>query len=379
MQFRDLKRQYEALKPSMDAAVLQAVSSTDYIGGPQVRQLEERLAAYTGSKHCITCANGTDALSLALSAWGVGPGDAVFVPDFTFFSSGECPAAAGAVPVFTDVKRDSYNMDPEALEQAVEQVAAEGELTPKVVVAVDLFGLAAEYEPLRRICDKYGMYLLEDGAQGFGAMNGQRRACSFGDISTTSFFPAKPLGCYGDGGALFTDDDGLAALLRSLAVHGKHAENKYDNVRIGRNSRLDTIQAAVLSEKLTAFESYELEAVNRAAALYTKQLEGTKGLTLPSTGPGQLSSWAQYTVQLPEGTDRTAVRNALKEKGIPTMVYYEKPMHLQGAFQGTKSAQAHCPVTEDLCGRVLCLPVHPYLTPEEICMVAGALKEALCQ
>jgi dTDP-4-amino-4,6-dideoxygalactose transaminase len=218
---------------------------------------------------------------------------------------------------------------------------------------------------------------LEDGAQGFGGSIGGKMACSFGDISTTSFFPAKPLGCYGDGGAVFTDNDEWAAVIRSLAVHGKNAENKYDNIRIGMNSRLDTIQAAVLQVKLKAFREYELDGVNRAAEMYNRALSGCPGLVLPETGGGFVSSRAQYTVQLPEGTDRSALQEKLKEQGIPTMIYYMKPMHVQGAFAGTYSAVADSPVTERLCGRVLSLPMHPYLTSEEIDLIAGTLKSAL--
>lgn len=387
MQFRDLKRQYEHLKTQIDDGMAEVITSASFISGPQVRALEEQLAAYVGVKHCITCANGTDAISIALEAWGIGPGDAVFVPDFTFFSTGECPAAAGATTIFVDVRRDTYNMDPAALETAIEEVLAEGKVRPKVVIAVDLFGLPADYERICDVCKKYGLLLLEDGAQGFGGsitnhLGHERKACSFGDISTTSFFPAKPLGCYGDGGAIFTDNDEWATLCRSIAVHGKDMEHqddpmaKYNNLRIGRNSRLDTLQAAVLLAKLRAFQDEELAAVNRVAEHYTELLDGS-GLMLPEVAPGYYSSWAQYTVQLPDGVDRDAVQTQMKQAGIPTMVYYVKPMHLQGAFAGTRSAQAHCPVTEDLCGRVLCLPMHPYLTEEEVAEVVRVLKECM--
>ena len=240
MQFRDLQRQYEKLKDSIDKSIAEVLFSAHFISGEQVTALENTLADYVGVKHCITCGNGTDAISIALMAWGIGSGDAVFVPDFTFFSSGECPAAIGATPVFVDVKKETYNLDPEALEQEVKKVLTDGRYKPRAVIGVDLFGLPAEYEAIRRICDKYHLLLLEDGAQGFGGRIGEKRACSFGDISTTSFFPAKPLGCYGDGGAIFTDDDMLAERMRSIAVHGKNREDKYDNIRLGMNSRLDT-------------------------------------------------------------------------------------------------------------------------------------------
>lgn len=377
MQFRDLQKQYQKLKKDIDKEIQQVLTAGNFISGKQVAELEEQLADYVGTKHCITCGNGTDAISIALMAWGIGSGDAVFVPDFTFFSSGECPATVGATPVFVDVKKETYNLDPSALEQAVEKVLNDRLYKPKAVVAVDLFGLPAEYKAIRRICDKYGLLLLEDGAQGFGGRIKEKHSCSFGDISTTSFFPAKPLGCYGDGGAIFTDDAQLAEKMRSIAVHGKNQENKYDNIRLGMNSRLDTLQAAVLLQKLRAFKAYELDDVNKAAELYTKLLTGVSSLTLPTVTEGYYSSWAQYTVHLSQDIDRTEVQKSLKAQGIPTMIYYAKPMHKQRVFQGTYSAEADCPVTEELCDRVLCLPIHPYLTEEEIEKVAETLKQSL--
>ena len=365
MNFRDLKKQYEALKPEIDLAINNALSSARFISGPQVKELEEKLAEYIGVKHCITCANGTDAITLALMAWEIDEGDAVFVPDFTFFSSGECPAIVGATPIFVDVDSRTYNIDPIKLEEAIETVLFEGKLVPKVVVAVDLFGLPADYNRIKHICEKYNLLLLEDGAQGFGGSVNGKKACSFGDISTTSFFPAKPLGCYGDGGAIFTDNDEWAAILRSLTVHGKSGNDKYNNIRIGMNSRLDTIQAAILLPKLKAFEEYELDKVNEVAGLYNEKLSASK-LILPYVPQGYVSSWAQYTVQLPDGTDREQLITKLKEKNIPAMVYYIKPMHSQGAFDNTRSAVADCPVTEQLCKTVLSLPMHPYMKKEEV-------------
>lgn len=374
MQFRDLKAQYLALKPQIDQAIFDAVKEGHYISGPQVRELEERLAAYVGVKHCITCANGTDALQLALMAWGVGPGDAVFVPDFTFFSSGEVVSAVGATPVFVDVDESTFNMDVAKLEEAVVAVRDEGELVPSVVVSVDLFGLPADYPALKPLCEKYGLKLLEDGAQGFGGAIGEAMACSFGDISTTSFFPAKPLGCYGDGGAVFTDNDEWAALVRSYAVHGK-GTFKYDNVRVGMNSRLDTIQAAVLLAKLDTFANEEVAKVNEIAFLYDDALADS-GLALPRVPDGYISSWAQYTVRLPEDVDRDDLQARLKEQGVPTMVYYPKPMHEQGAFEGAcVVAPGGCPVTERLCASVLSFPMGPYVTRDEIAQVALASKK----
>ena len=382
MEFRDLKKQYQVLKPQIDEEISAVIQSSRFISGPQVARLEKELAEYVGVKHCITCANGTDALTIALMAWNIGEGDAVFVPDFTFFSSGECPAYEGATPVYVDVDANTYNIDPQKLEEAILKVKEEGRLVPKVVVTVDLFGLPADYAKIRPICDKYGLLLLEDGAQGFGGSVKGKLACSFGDISTTSFFPAKPLGCYGDGGAIFTDNDEWADLIRSICVHGKDTSNpndpnaKYNNIRLGMNSRLDTIQAAVLLPKFHAFKEYELKDVNTVAEWYTEALKDTD-LVLPLIQEGFWSSWAQYTVQLPENVDRKALQSVLKEKGIPTMVYYAKPMHLQGAFAGTVSAEADCPVTEKLCRTVLSLPMHPYMSREDVEFVVKELKEQL--
>lgn len=375
MQFRDLKAQYLSLKPQIDQAIFDAVEEGHYISGPQVRELEERLAAYVGVKHCITCANGTDALQLALMAWGVGPGDAVFVPDFTFFSSGEVVAAVGATPVFVDVDERTFNLDPAKLEAAVQAVKREGKYNLAAVVAVDLFGLPADYPAIKPLCEKYGMRLLEDGAQGFGGAIGGELVCSFGDISTTSFFPAKPLGCYGDGGAVFTDNDEWAALVRSYAVHGK-GSFKYDNVRVGMNSRLDTIQAAVLLAKLDAFIDGEIAAVNRVAGWYDEALAGSQ-LLLPLVPEGYASSWAQYTIQLSESVDRDALQAALREQGIPTMVYYPKPMHAQGAFDGACVVPEECIVTERLCDAVLSLPMGPYMTDTDVTQVINAVSNVL--
>lgn len=372
MEFRDLKKQYKVLKNEMDEAILKVVADCNFISGAQVKALEEELADYVGAKHCVSCANGTDALSIAMMAWGIGRGDAVFVPDFTFFSSGEIVSHCGATPVFVDVDEDTFNISAGSLENAVKKVKNDGVLTPKAVVAVDLFGLPADFDAVRKVADRYGLLVLEDGAQGFGGSIGERKACSFGDISTTSFFPAKPLGCYGDGGALFTDDDGLAELMRSIRVHGK-GEQKYDNVRIGLNSRLDTIQAAVLSVKLKALREYELDDINRAARKYTERLRNyVKTTIIPE---GFYSSWAQYTIKLKSREQRDHVQAALKEQGIPTMVYYPKPMHRQLAFGIGETYDFDCSVTERLCDTVLSLPMHPYLTDEDIDTVCDNILE----
>lgn len=362
MQFRDLKKQYQSLKKEIDPAIQQVLTTGNFISGIQVTELEEQLSAYVGVKHCITCGNGTDALTLALMVWNIGPGDAVFVPDFTFFASGETPAYEGAVPIFVDVEEDTFNMSPSSLEEAIWQVKREGKLIPRVIIAVDLFGQPADYPEIRRIAEKYGLLILEDGAQGFGGRIGERKACSFGDISTTSFFPAKPLGCYGDGGAIFTDNDEWAALLRSYRIHGKGAD-KYDNVRIGMNSRLDTLQAAILRVKLKAFEEYELADVNLAARRYTEGLHKT--VKTPAVREGFYSSWAQYSILLKGKEERDRLQAYLKEKGIPSMVYYPRPMSMQGAFAGMDCVKVDLSVAVDLCQRVLALPMHPYLTAED--------------
>ncbi|MCI9480646.1 MAG: DegT/DnrJ/EryC1/StrS family aminotransferase [Lachnospiraceae bacterium] len=377
MQFRDLQKQYQRLKKEIDQEIQQVLLAGNFISGKQVTELEEQLAEYVGVKHCITCANGTDALTLALMVWNIGRGDAVFVPDFTFFASGETPAYEGASPVFVDVEADTFNLSPASLEQAIMKVKEEGALIPRAIIAVDLFGLPANYPEIQKIADRYGLLILEDGAQGFGGRIGTQKACSFGDISTTSFFPAKPLGCYGDGGAIFTNNDEWAELLKSYRVHGKGAD-KYDNVRIGINSRLDTIQAAVLKVKLKAFQDYELTDVNKVAAKYTELLsEAHMDLVLPMIADGYYSSWAQYAIQLPERADRNGVQMCMKKAGIPTMVYYPKPMHRQKAFKETNSANVDCLIAEELCKKVLCLPIHPYLEEEECRRIVSALAASL--
>lgn len=370
MQFRDLKQQYQVLKEDIDQAMIKVATDCNFISGAQVSELEKELAEYVGVKNCVTCANGTDALSIAMMTWGIGKGDAVFVPDFTFFSSGEIVSHCGATPVFVDVDKDTYNISVSSLEEAIEKVLQQGDLTPRAVVAVDLFGLPADFKQIRPLAEKYGLLILEDGAQGFGGEIEGQKACSFGDIATTSFFPAKPLGCYGDGGALFTDDDELADIMRSIRVHGKGAM-KYDNVRIGLNSRLDTIQAAILSVKLRAFREYELDEVNKAADRYTALLSG-KVIT-PVVLDGFYSSWAQYTIQLPDQETRDRLQAEMKEKGIPTMVYYPKPMHKQLAFGLDSDYGFDCSVTERLCDTVLSLPMHPYLEEDDIAKVADVI------
>ena len=376
MEFRDLKTQYARLKDEIDSGIAKVLETAHFISGPEVKELEAKLAEYVGVKHCITCANGTDAITLAMMAWDIGNGDAVFVPDFTFFSSGECPAFEGATPIYVDVDKETFNIDPVKLEEAITRVREEGKYEPRAVVAVDLFGLPADYRAIRPICDKYGLMLLEDGAQGFGGSIDGRMACSFGDISTTSFFPAKPLGCYGDGGALFTDNDEWAEYLRSVVVHGKSGNDKYNNIRIGMNSRLDSIQAAVLLAKLRAFEEYELEDVNKAAAWYDDRLKDS-GLALPVIPEGFISSRTQYTIRLGEDIDRTGLQAELKTKGIPTMVYYTKPLHMLTAFDNLDIVNNNCHITEQICSKVLSLPIYPYMRKDEVDYVVMNIKKVL--
>ena len=374
MQFRDLQKQYMVLKDEIDKAVTDVITSAHFIAGLQVKELENELADYVGVKHCITCANGTDALSLALMAWGVGKGDAVFVPDFTFFSSGEIVAFSGATPIFVDVQENTFNINPESLEKAIEKVVFEKQLTPKVILTVDLFGLPADYIRIRPIAEKYGLKILEDGAQGFGGEIKGKKACGFGNVATTSFFPAKPLGCYGDGGAVFTDDDNLAELIRSFGIHGKGVD-KYDNVRIGMNSRLDTIQAAVLKIKLRAFKEYELDNINKAAIRYTELL-GEIAKT-PKIQKGFLSSWAQYSILLKNSEQRDGVQSALKKQNIPSMIYYKKPMHVQKAFEDIDCVKSDLSVTESICERILSLPLHPYISEEEQKKVVDVIQKVV--
>lgn len=374
MEFRDLKSQYKKYKNEIDSSIQDVLMNGNFIGGKQVKDLEKRLAEYVGVKHCISCANGTEAMTLVLMAWDIKEGDAVFIPDFTFFSTGEVVSFRGAAPIFVDVDRNTFNIDPVKLEKAIQKTIEEGKLKARAIIPVDLFGLPADYDEINRIAKKYNLLVLEDGAQGFGGNIQGKMACSFGDAATTSFFPAKPLGCYGDGGAIFTNDDHLAMLLNSYKVHGK-GENKYDNIRIGVNSRLDTIQAAILNVKLTAFINHELEDVNRIYEWYTERLKDV--VETPFIPEGYRSSFAQYTIKLRNREERDALQAKLKEAGIPTMIYYVKPMHKQGAFSGLEFNDEDFSVTNELCDIVLSLPMHPYLTEEVVHKVCQMINDNL--
>lgn len=375
MQFRDLKAQYHALKSDIDDAIHSVLNSSEFILGKQVNELEDKLAEYVGRKHCISCANGTDALQLSLMALHVGQNDAVFTSDFTYFASAGTSSILGATPVFVDIDERTFNISPDALEMSIQRVLSEGKLTPKVIVPVDLFGLPADYSKIIPIAEKYDLKILEDGAQGFGGSIDGKLACSFGDISATSFFPAKPLGCYGDGGAIFTDDDVLNARLRSLRMQGRSLINKYDNQEIGMNSRLDTMQAAILLPKFKAFVDYELDAVNQAAKQYTERLADM--VITPFIPDTYYSSWAQYTIKLKDTATRDKVKRVLKENEIPSMLYYPYGLHQQKAYASMKLSDAWYPNTIKASKTVLSLPMHPYLHEDEIDRIAKVIVNSL--
>ena len=360
MEFRDLKRQYKKNKRSIDKAIKKVLKEGVFIGGKPVQELEEKLAEYVGVKHCITCANGTDALTLVLMAWEIGIGDAVFVPDFTFFATAEVPAFLGATPIFVDVDENTFNMDPDSLEKAIESVKKEGILNPKVVIPVDLFGLPADYDRIIPIAKKYNLLVLEDAAQGFGGSIRGKKAGSFGDAAITSFFPAKPLGCYGDGGAILTNNLKLKNSLESLKVHGQRNNNKYDNIQIGMNSRLDSIQAVILLEKFKFFH-IELIKINHVAMLYDLKLSNSL-IKKPRIPEGFYSSFAQYTIKLDNQTIRDNLILYLSEYKIPTAVYYPKYLSDSKAFKSIKNIKNK----GLLPNNVLSIPISPYLKLFEI-------------
>jgi UDP-2-acetamido-2-deoxy-ribo-hexuluronate aminotransferase len=361
IEIRDLIRQYQVRKKAIDSAIERVLSHGQFISGNEVELLEKRLANYVGVNYCISCANGTDAMTLVLMAWNIGPGDAVFVPDFTFVATAEVVALRGATPIFVDVNEDSFNMDSIDLEKAVEEVLKQGELRPRVIIPVDLFGLPADYEQISSVAEKYNLLVLEDAAQGFGGSIANKKACSFGKAATTSFFPAKPLGCYGDGGAIFTNNKKLAELLYSIRVHGK-GDNKYDNVRLGTNSRLDTLQAAILIEKLS-FLDEEIKRVNEIAEAYNTGL--IKAIRKPQINFPYYSSYAQYTIILDSNEIRELLIKFLNNKKIPTTIFYPKSLSNQAVFIQSKYLRSTV-IAQALCDRVLSIPIHPYLTNEEV-------------
>jgi len=372
MEFIDLKAQYRALQPKIDENIRRILADAHFIGGAEVTELEEKLAAYVGRKHCISCANGTDALQLAYMAYGIGADDAVFCPDMTFIASVEPACMLGATPVFCDIEPDTYNLCPVSLEQHIQAILEKGELKPRAVVAVDFLGNPAKFDEISVICKKYDLLLIEDAAQGTSAEYKGRKCCAFGDIATTSFFPSKPLGCYGDGGAVFTDDDEIAALLKSYKVHGKGPKGKYDNVRIGVNSRLDTLQAGVLLPKLAVLEQ-ELAKRQEVAARYDKAFAGK--LQIPVITEGCVSSYAQYCVLAKDPGQRERILAAMKEANVPSLIYYPTPLHVLDAF--APYPEEDLPNAAHYAACNFGIPFSPYLTEEDqetvIRTVLGAL------
>jgi dTDP-4-amino-4,6-dideoxygalactose transaminase len=371
--FVDLDAQRRRLGSGLEAAIGRVLAHGRYIMGPEVAELEAQLAAFCGARHAIACASGTDALALALMAKGIGPGDAVLVPSFTFVATAEPVAWLGAMPLFVDVLEDSFNLDPASLEHGVRAAKSAG-LRPRAVVAVDLFGQPAAYDAIEAVCARHGLWLLADAAQSFGASWRDRRVGTLAPVTATSFFPAKPLGCYGDGGCVLTDDDDLAETMRSLRIHGR-GQDKYDNVRIGVNSRLDTLQAAILLEKLRIFAD-EIDARQIVASRYHEGLHDV--VRVPRAAPDAISVWALYTLLIEDGS-RDAVAGALKASGIPTAVYYPKPLHQQSAYRRFPIAGDALPVAEQLARQVLSLPMHPYLGPGPQASIIDAVRRALDQ
>jgi dTDP-4-amino-4,6-dideoxygalactose transaminase len=370
--FIDIAAQRRRLGTSIDEAVTRVLTHCQFINGPEVTELEAALADYSGAKHVVTCASGTDALLMVLMARGVGRGDAVFCPSFTFCATGEAVALTGAVPVFVDVDEATFNMDVNSLKRGIATARKRG-LTPKAVMPVDLFGQSADHDAIAAVAEAEGLFVLDDAAQSFGASYKGRRLGTLGLATATSFFPAKPLGCYGDGGAIFTDDDALAETLRSIRVHGQGSD-KYDNVRLGLTGRLDTMQAAILLEKLKIFED-EIAARNQVAERYARGLGNV--VSVPRLASGCTSIWAQYTIRLPEGCDRDGFAAALKAQGIPTAIYYVKSMHQQTAYRDFPVADGGLPACERLSDDVISLPMHAYLDEPTQERIIRAVRAAL--
>jgi UDP-2-acetamido-2-deoxy-ribo-hexuluronate aminotransferase len=368
LSFIDLDAQQRRIRPAIEEGIRRVLSHGKYILGPEVYELEEELCRFTGAGHCVSCASGTDALLMALIAWGVGPGDVVVTTVFSFMATAEVIALLGAVPVFVDIDRETYNIDTQALARTIDRVGTESGRKVKAIIAVDLFGLPADYDAIMDMAARDGILVLADAAQSFGATYKGRRVGTLAHATATSFFPAKPLGCYGDGGAVFTDDGELAERLASIRVHGRGKE-KYDNVRIGLNSRLDTIQAAILLQKMTIFPD-ELSSRRRVAQRYQRLLCDRTDLVIPRVPGGVESAWAQYSIL---AADRSAIRRRLAAAGIPSAVYYPRPLHLQRALGYLGYGKGDFPVAEEVCGRILSLPMHPYLSEEDMDLIVGSL------
>jgi len=385
MEFIDLKTQQQRIQDKINNNIQKVLSHGSYIMGPEVKQLEARLAAYTGTKHAISCASGTDALLMALMAYGVKPGDAIFTTPFTFIATAEVISLLGATPVFVDIDPKTFNIDPAKLEMAIRALKANdpsiyplpltpdvSRLTPKGIIPVDLFGLPADYDAIATVARENALFVIEDAAQSFGARYKDKMACSFGDIACTSFFPAKPLGCYGDGGMCFTNDDRLATIMESIRVHGK-GEHKYDNVRIAINGRLDTLQAAILLAKFDIFPD-EVELRQSVAQGYNSLLAPDTSLVTPYTPKGYASVWAQYSLLAADDGHRTAMLKKLQDNKIPTAIYYPTPLHRQTAFGYLGYQTGSLPVSEESSKRIFSLPMHPYLTAQEQTMIAEVIK-----
>lgn len=368
--FIDLKSQYKQIETDVDAAIKSVLEHGEYILGPEVKELEKQLAAYAGSKHCLGCSSGTDALLMALMAYGVGPGDAVFTTPFTFFATAEVIGLLGATPIFVDIDPDTYNIDPALLEQSIKQVRAEGKLKLRGIIPVDIFGLCADYDRILPLAEANDLFVLQDSAQSFGAEYKTQKAPTMGNIGCTSFFPAKPLGCYGDGGAVFTDDDNLFAIMQSILVHGKGSD-KYNNVRLGLNARLDTIQAAILLQKLKHYPD-EIVRRRQVADCYMEALDGL--VKLPVIPSGCRSVWAQFSVRSPRYVQ---IMEALKQAGVPTARYYPMPLHLSKAFDYLGYRPGDMPVSEAVSSDIFALPMHPYLTRETISDIAQVIQKCI--
>jgi UDP-2-acetamido-2-deoxy-ribo-hexuluronate aminotransferase len=375
MKFIDLAYQQQRIQETIETNIQAVLSHGQYIMGPEVKELEAELSAYIGAKHAIGCASGTDALLMALMAHDVGPGDAIFTTPFTFIATAEVICLLGAVPVFVDIDPKTFNLDSDKLEEAITGLSGKndaGQLTAKGVIPVDLFGLPAEYERINETAKKYGLFVIEDAAQSFGAEYDSKKACALGDIACSSFFPTKPLGCYGDGGMCFTDDNHLAETMRSICAHGK-GNHKYDNVRIGINGRLDTMQAAILLAKFAIFPE-EVELRRRVADRYTTLLSGITSVATQYIPQYLTSVWAQYSLLASNSQHRTLVQERLKATGIPTAIYYPKPLHLQDAFAGLGYNKGDFPISEDYADRIFSLPMHPYVQKEDQEMIAEILQ-----
>ena len=367
--FVDLKEQYSRNKNSIDKAIASVLEHGQYIMGPEVSSLELQLAKFAGTKYAITCSSGTDALVLPLMTLNLTKNDAVFTTPFTFFASAEAISLSGGTPVFVDIDPNTYNICPKSLEEKIHNIKQQGILEPRAVLAVDIFGLTADYDAISKIADDHALFLLEDAAQSFGATYKNKKAGSFGNAAATSFYPSKPLGCYGDGGAVFTDDDELYNQIISLRVHGQAANgDKYDNTRIGMNARMDTIQAAVLLEKLKIFDQ-ELVERNRVANLYTENLKNH--VVTPVVPEGQTCAWAQYSIQ---AEDRRKLEMAFKKVGLPWAIFYSIPIHLSAAYEHLEYKEGDFPIAEAVSKRIFSLPMHPYLEPDQIKFITDTIK-----